>query len=291
MKKLIGSVWGVVFLALAGLAPAYAANNKYLSDLPDIYWQHNSAAYSGVMILSPPDNRPMIAIVIDDVGVDLKRSARAVRDLQAPVTLSYLAYARHIRAQAAFARARGHEVMLHMPWEPDRETTDPGVHHLSVNMSPKQLEENLRINLEGFEGYVGVNNHMGSKFSRHRAGLEIVMAELKKRGMFFLDSRTTGDSIAENVAREYGVPAASRDVFLDHDENAQRVSASLQAVEDIARRKGSAIAIGHPKDVTLDRLEAWLPTLAAKGFQLVPLSTVFERRAKIRDANIARLSR
>ncbi len=280
--------WGVgltVLFALVGV-PAAQADNKYLPDLTGIYWHQDPAAHSGMMLVLP-DVLPMIAIVIDDAGIDVKRSARAVRNLKAPVTMSYLAYARNIREQVAAAREKGHEVILHMPWEADRPTADPGLHHLSVSMSQEQVQKNLKANLDSFEGYVGVNNHMGSKFSRHRAGLEVVMAELKKRGVFYLDSRTTADSIAETVAREYDVPAAQRDVFLDHEENAQMVGSSLQAVEDIARRTGSAIAIGHPKDVTLDRLEAWLPTVEARGFRLVPLSKVIAFRTQALQARLA----
>lgn len=253
------------------------------TDLGALYWQEEDKTIIATLlpeaIPQQQDTRPMIAIVIDDMGVDHKRSARAVEKLPSGVTLSYLPYAKNVQAQVSQARSEGHEIMLHMPWEANRNTADPGPHHLSVGMAPADLEKNLQSDLAGFDGYVGVNNHMGSKFSRDRAGLEPVMAELKKRGVFFLDSKTTGGSLAEKIAQEHGIEATHRDVFLDHDETPTMVGASLQEVEDVARRKGSVVAIGHPKDVTLDKLEAWLPTLEAKGFRVVPVSEVLKKRA------------
>jgi len=236
----------------------------------------------------PPNRTPLIAVVIDDMGVDVKRSARAVKNLPAAVTLAYLPYSKNIRGQVASAKEQGHEVMLHMPWQPDRDTADPGPNHLSTGMTAERLQKNVVANLDGFEGYDGVNNHMGSRFSRFRPGLAIVMAEIKKRGVFFLDSKTTPDSAAEKVAQEYGVPVTHRDVFLDHDEDPQMVGSSLQEVENVARRKGSAVAIGHPKDVTLDNLEPWLATLESKGFRLAPLSDVLKFREDARVASITR---
>ncbi len=228
--------------------------------------------------IPPAQPRPMIAIVIDDMGVDVKRSARALQNLHVPVTLSYLPYARHVQQQADAAKARGHEVFLHLPWQADDAAANPGPQHLSLKMTPEKLQENIIFNLDRFTGYSGVNNHMGSKFSRHRPGLTLVMTEIKKRGLFYLDSKTTPHSLAEKVALENGIPTSHRDVFLDHDEDSQMINTSLHEVEEIARRTGSVIAIGHPKDITLAALESWLPTLEPKGFQLVPVSVVIKHR-------------
>lgn len=282
MKKLIQSLMFVMFLSLAGMPAARGDANNFLSDLTDIYWFNNKAFRTAVA----EKEKPMIAVVIDDMGVNIKGSARATEHLSPAVTLSFLAYARHIREQVKAAQEKGHEIMLHLPWEADNKKADPGPHHLSVDMTSELLQKNLIANLEGFEGYVGLNNHMGSKFSRYRPGLEIVMAELSKRGVFFLDSKTTSTSIAESVARDYGLSTTHSDVFLDHEENPKMVGSSLHEVEAIARRRGSVVAIGHPKKVTLDALEAWIPTLEAKGFQLVPLSRVVTYRQEIRENNI-----
>ena len=216
-------------------------------------------------------HKPMIAIVIDDMGVDLNRSEWAL-DLPPAVTMSYLPYAQRIGEQVKAAKDKGHEVILHMPMQAENGKEDPGPHHISVDMSPAQLEENIAASLDAFSGYDGVNNHMGSKFTAYRPGLEIFMADLEKRHVFFLDSRTTPQTVAEQVAREHHLPTTHRDVFLDDEETAQSVANALNHTEDVARATGSAIAIGHPKDATLASLEVWLATLKAKGFDTVPLA-------------------
>ncbi len=223
----------------------------------------------------PP--KSYVAIVIDDVGVDYKRSARAI-NLPSEVTLAFLPYAKRVKEQAESAEAKGHELMVHLPMEPLRMSVNPGDNYLAVTHSNEELEKRIARNLDAFGGYKGVNNHMGSAFTRHAPGLDVLMTALKERGVYFLDSKTAPDSVAENVARQKGVPATHRDVFLDHFETSEKVNAALQQVERVARSGGYAVAIGHPKDVTLGALEAWLPTLAAKNIEVIPMSEMVEKR-------------
>lgn len=220
--------------------------------------------------------RPMIALVIDDMGMDRKRSRRAVQ-LPAQVTLAYLPYADDVARQVEQARAAGHEILVHLPMEATDRGAYPGPNALMVDLDQAELMRRLRWNLDRLSGYVGVNNHMGSRFTASGPGMELVLAELKARGLLFLDSRTTSESVAGRMARRFGLPAGSRDVFLDHIETAENVAGQLQLVEDLARRQGVAIAIGHPHDATLEQLERWLPTLAQKGLILAPLSAVIAR--------------
>ena len=298
MKEIIWNLLFVVFLSLF-LASGAWSGDKYLSGLGNIYWNTADTSLRDMFDLGGEDvsydhnlgllvpmkgdirfpvQKPMIAIVLDDMGINRKQSERVVRNLNASVTLSYLPYSTNVQEQVDAAIKRGHEIILHLPMEPERETANPGPNHLSVDMTEEQIQKNLLINLEGFRGYVGVNNHMGSKFSRNLFGIGVVMEEIKKCGVFFLDSRTTLHSVIEKVAQEHGIPATRRDVFLDHVDKPEFVAAALEKVEDIAFLKGSVIAIGHPKDITLEALEAWLPEIEAKGFQLVPLSVVLKHR-------------
>lgn len=233
--------------------------------------------------------KPMIAIVIDDMGLDRVHSARAVR-LPPAVVLSYLPYSSNIAQQTDAAKKAGHELMLHLPMQPERKTADPGPGYLGVEMAPLALHERVMKNLESFTGYVGVNNHMGSKFTKDRDGLAIVMAALAEKKLMFLDSRTAPGSVAEKVAREHGMQSTHRDVFLDDDTAPAAVAKSLIQVEQVARRAGAAIAIGHPKDVTLAALEKWLPSLAAKGYELVPVSQVIALRNAPKIATAAKAS-
>jgi len=226
--------------------------------------------------------RPAIAIVIDDVGLDTKRSLRTL-DLPPAVTLAFLPYSPPVAMQARSAAAKGHELMVHLPMEPQGMRANPGPNYLGVDHTAEELRKRIAANLDAFDGYAGVNNHMGSAFTSYAPGMKIFMHELKKRNVFFLDSKTAPESVAEGAAIEAGIHTTHRDVFLDHYEDVDHVLASLEQVERVARKAGSAVAIGHPKDVTLDALMQWLPTLEEKGFDLIPMSAMIERRQK-RDA-------
>lgn len=132
----------------------------------------------------------MIAIVIDDAGLDQPRTARTV-DLPGPITISYLPYARDLQSQVNAARNAGHEVMLHMPMEPSSATIDPGPHALLARYDRQKILNEMTWMLDRFDGYVGVNNHMGSKFTADPERMRVVMEVMKSRGLMFLDSRTS----------------------------------------------------------------------------------------------------
>lgn len=217
--------------------------------------------------------RPMIAIVIDDLGVDKRRSER-VTTLRAPLTLAWMTYAEDLPRVTQAARQRGHELMVHVPMQPQGENWDPGPDVLEVGVNPEENRRRLIWGLERFEGFVGINNHMGSRYTGDRVGMRVVMEELKKRGLLFLDSVTTDKSVAPELARNYQVPFAARQVFIDNDQNVAAVTAQLAKAEAYARKHGAAIAIGHPHDATIEALSQWLPALDAKGIVLVPVSAI-----------------
>lgn len=222
---------------------------------------------------------PRIVIVIDDMGLDKKRSARIAR-LSSQLTLAFLPYAHNVQTQVDTAAAMGHEIMMHVPMLPEGAKIDPGPNVLRGDIAADELHRRILANLDAFEGYAGINNHMGSKFTQDRAGLGMLMAEVHKRGLFFLDSKTHPRSVAEQVAIENGVMAAHRNVFIDHVETPQAVAKALAHAEAEARRYGVAVAIGHPKDVTTEGLAAWLPTLKAKGITVVKLGDVLKQRQR-----------
>ncbi len=232
-------------------------------------WKRNAARIA----LQP--GLPRIGVVIDDLGLDRKRTERAMR-LPAPVTLAFLPYGRRLGDETARARKSGHEILVHVPMEPEGKGADPGPNALLTGSGTAELRVRLDWALSRFDGYVGINNHMGSKFTSDPKAMDLIAAELKARGLLFLDSRTAKSAVAFDRARAAGVPAAVRQVFLDRDPARKAIDAELKRLEDLARRHGSAIAIGHPHDKTLDALDAWLPTLAAKGLQLAPVSALVE---------------
>lgn len=231
---------------------------------------------NAVKLPDTPD-RPMIAIVIDDIGIDRQRS-EAVVDLPGPLTLSYLTYARDLVAQTSAARAKGHELMVHVPMQPKSADADPGPNVLRVRDTAADLARKLEWGLSRFEGYVGVNNHMGSRFTSDRPGMNAVMGALQSRGLFFLDSVTASDTAGPAAADAAGIPVLKRDVFLDNEDVPEEVRFRLEQAERIARRTGAAIAIGHPHDATITVLRDWIPDAKSRGFAIVPITALVRQR-------------
>lgn len=219
---------------------------------------------------------PVIAIVIDDAGLDQPRTARTI-ELPGPVTISYLPYARDLQRQVNDARGRGHEVMLHMPMEPSSALVDPGPHALRTGFDRDKILGEMTWMLDRFDGYVGVNNHMGSKFTSDPERMQVVMEVMKSRGLLFLDSKTSAKSVGFSMARQYDVPALERDVFIDDADDATKIAEMLARTEKVAINQGFAIAIGHPRDLTLEALQKWIPAIQAKGFVLVPVTDILRR--------------
>jgi hypothetical protein len=219
----------------------------------------------------------MIALIIDDMGVARAWSDRAAR-LPAPVTLSYLPYADGVGAQAAAARADGHELLLHLPLEPEDATQDPGPMALFVGLGDDELRWRLAWNLARIDGYVGINNHMGSRFTSDREAMDLVISEVKTRGLLFVDSFTAAGSKALDLARAKDIPADRRHVFIDNDEDEVLITRQLAELEGLAYRNGYAIGIAHPRPLSLDVIEKWVAGLDERGILLVPVSAVIARR-------------
>ncbi|WP_282608231.1 divergent polysaccharide deacetylase family protein [Pelagibius sp. Alg239-R121] len=231
--------------------------------------------------------QPMIAVVIDDLGPNFKNAHRTIA-LPAPLTLAFLPYANHLEDLTSKAQASGHELLLHMPMEPEESSQNPGENALLTGLEPPELERRLTWSLDRFSGYVGLNNHMGSKFTKSEPGMRLVMSELAKRGLLFLDSRTIAESRAEDAAAAFMVPFAQRDIFIDNDhQNLGSIRAQLTRLEELARRKGYAVAIGHPHNGTLEVLEKWLPEAAKRGFALVPISEIVKQQLQLARAGTA----
>lgn len=235
----------------------------------DAEWEKRSVPVS----LQP--GRGYVAIVIDDMGLDRPRAMRAI-GLPAPLTLSFLPYGRDAPALAIMARQRGHEILLHMPMQP-MGGESPGPHALTVDLAAVEIRGRVGAALDRFGDAVGLNNHMGSRFTVDRRLMGPLMEELRARGLVFVDSRTAAESQGSEAAGHAGVPLAMRDVFLDNEVTVEAVNRQLRVVERIARRRGHAVAIGHPHDATLSALAAWLPGLQEKGLQAVPATTIIRR--------------
>jgi hypothetical protein len=229
-----------------------------------------------------PAGRPLIALVFDDLGLDRRRTERAIA-LPGPLTLSFLPYAADLPRQTRAGHAAGHELLVHMPMEPMAANIDPGPGALTTELPVDEIMRRLEHGLAAFDGYVGINNHMGSRFTADRALMTPVLTELRRRGLLFLDSVTVAGTAGPAVAASLNMPYTRRNVFLDDEVTVAAVHAGLLRTEQIARQTGSVVTIGHPHDVTLDAVAAWLPEVVRRGFVLAPLSAVIRARGTTGD--------
>lgn len=223
---------------------------------------------------APRRRSPRIAIVIDDLGDSLE-TARKVLALEPAVTVAVIPFREASAAVAAAAVEGGREVILHLPLEPERGTEMAGGSgFLRTAMAPASIETQLERDLRAVPYIIGVNGHMGSRFTSDARSMRTLLGALRARGLFFLDSKTSAESVAAEVAAGLQVPFAERDVFLDHDPSPSAIAHSLAVATKVAREAGQAIAIGHPHAATLAALATWLPAAARDGFEIVPLSAL-----------------
>jgi len=208
-----------------------------------------------------------IALVIDDLGGDPASTRRALA-LPAAVTLAFLPYPPATPALAAMGARAGHEIIAHVPMQADKGAY-PGMEALEIVLTPEEITARLESALSRVPFAIGINNHMGSRFTSDATALAPVMRVLKARGLFFFDSKTTPDTKVAEAADRAGVPNAARDVFLDDVQTADAVTAELDRADRIARTTGLATVIGHPHAVTLAVLEGWV---ARNKARLIPLS-------------------
>ncbi|MBO6281094.1 MAG: divergent polysaccharide deacetylase family protein [Alphaproteobacteria bacterium] len=232
---------------------------------------------SDTSALKVPDGSALIAVVIDDVGLS-EPFVKDMEKLSKPLTASFLPYGASNQKQAERLKAAGHEVMLHVPMMP-HVPADLAPVTLSPEMPKDEVQKDFEAMLDRFGnvGMVGINNHMGSLFTERAKSMGYVMEILKKRGMFFLDSKTSGKSVGKSVSAEYGVPYIDRDVFLDNENKYDYVMGQLKQTEKIAAKHGYAVAIGHPHSQTLRALQDWLQVIETRGFKLVHLSELVKK--------------
>ncbi|MCK5041003.1 MAG: divergent polysaccharide deacetylase family protein, partial [Sphingomonadales bacterium] len=202
---------------------------------------------------------------------------RSFAALPTVINFSFLPYAEGLSWQTQLMNEAGHELMLHMPMEPSVAGQNPGPKALLTSMSVDTIDEYLSWNLSRFDGFVGINNHMGSRFTENATLMTAVLEKLKTEGLFFIDSRTTSKSTGYDIAKEHGLQYEDRDVFLDNELSQDAIFAQFAELERIAQRNGSAIAIGHPHGETLAALEMWLPTLEERGFNVVKVSSLLKQ--------------
>jgi len=215
---------------------------------------------------------PRIAIIIDDLGYELLAGERTIA-LPGPVACAILPGAPRARYLANVANAQGKEVLLHLPMQAVGPETSVEATRMTLDMSRSSFAATFDAAFDSVPHAIGINNHRGSLLTRHPGHMQWLMEELlQHEGLFFVDSFTTAESVALQIASELGVHATRRDVFLDPDKTSLTLQREFERLKSVARKRGSAIAIGHPYELTLALLERELPRLAEQGFDLVPVS-------------------
>ena len=224
-------------------------------------------------------DKPMIAIVITGLGLSQLATEKAIA-LPGVVTLSFTPYGSRLDAEVLLARSQGHEVMLDLPMEPvSYPADDPGPHTLLTSLNPTDNIARLEWLLGRFAGYVGVMNHMGSKFTNSPDDLRPVLVSLKERGLMFLDSRASNKSVADALADQLEMPRARNDQFIDHQATRTAIDQAFAELENTARKRGVVVAVARPFPVTLERLAVWIPTLEQHGIAVVPVTAVANKQA------------
>ncbi len=250
------------------------------------------ASYSGVPITGPapaplpvaeapvkPKPRPpekpegpRVAIVIDDLGADLARLKELI-EIDAPLTMAVLPHLAHSTESAFEAHTAGRDVIMHLPMEPeDTVVHDPGPGALLVSMTGAEIARAIEDDLGTVPYAIGVNNHMGSRFTADAEGMRAALEVIRDKGMFFLDSRTTPDSVAMSVASDLGIMTVGRSIFLDNTREDGYIEGQIKELVRAAGKNGSAVAIGHPYPETVRTLAKVVPALKSSGVRVVPLS-------------------
>lgn len=226
---------------------------------------------------TPPVSRPSgrvgkLAIIIDDMGSSMQE-ARALAGIGVPLTFSVIPGLRSYREVSAFAASQGIETMIHIPMQskgwPERRLESNG---LLVSMTDDAIVERLEEYMRTIPGAVGANNHMGSEFTEHAEKMRAVLTVLKGKGLYFIDSVTSPQTVGMRLARDLGMKTGRRNVFLDNEQESSYIQGQLDQAVRLAKKTGGAIAICHPHPATIRTLEAALPGLAAQGVTLVPAS-------------------
>lgn len=270
-----GGRFFVVLFALLTLLPATTGTEAGASDLvgktirqtaaPVMVFEEpasNGHGKASSVILPEPDDclgspsqgeLPRIAIIIDDMGHHQKLGDELL-DLDLDLTYSFLPHAPFTKEQEARAFEMDRDILLHLPMEPRDSMWDPGPGALFLGESVENITLRVEENLALVPQAIGVNNHMGSRFTADRQAMHEVLAVLRAKSLFFVDSLTSAESVGEDEARKMGIRTASRHVFLDNNQTPEDICRQLKRLVAYARKHGSGIAIGHPNRATINAL-------------------------------------
>ena len=213
------------------------------------------------------DIRGNIVIIIDDFGYRDDNVSEGFLSLDADITFAIIPGHQNSKVFAAKADQNGYEVIVHMPMEYTNETRGEKEYKLTTSMTSDEIESKVEEVISEFPEAVGMNNHQGSKATSDKRIMNIVGNVLKRHGKYFIDSRTSSETVAETTMRSRGVPTIRRHVFLDNENQKNKIREQLYKLADKAELKGLAVGIGHAKTNTLKVLKQEIPRLKEHGFK------------------------
>ncbi|MFO1032552.1 MAG: divergent polysaccharide deacetylase family protein [Hyphomicrobiales bacterium] len=222
---------------------------------------------------------PKIAIVVGGLGLNKKLTERAIRDLPGEMTLAFAPYGEALQPQANQARAAGHEVFLQVPLEPiGYPAQNPGPKTLLGDASDAENIDALRWHMSRFAGYAGVVNYMGGRMLGMPKPLKPVLAELKARGLDFLEDGSLALSASEATAKQVNMPVVRAKTVIDADPSPEAIAAALALLEEEAKSSGLAVGTASGLEVTIDTLADWAKDAGSRGIILVPATAAFQGR-------------
>ena len=225
-------------------------------------------------------DRPKIAILLGGMGLNAKLTAKAVKDLPPDITFAFAPYGSDLQNQVNRARAQGHEVLLQLPMEPvGYPARNPGPKTLLADATEDENREALHWHMSRFSGYTGVTNYMGGRFLTTPASLKPMFADIKRRGLVFLEDATIPLSSTAVTAKAAGLASRRAHIVIDADPDPASIASALKQLETEAAANGLAIGTGAGLDVTIEAIAEWSRDLAERGIVLVPVSAVYKGHA------------
>lgn len=218
-----------------------------------------------------------IAIIIDDFGYTMNETVKSLLKLELPITYSVIPGLKFSKNIAARLQQNGKAIMLHLPMQALEREVEKDGYSLMLAMKPTELRERVRKAVAAVPKATGVNNHMGSAATVNDSLLLPVLDEIKKAGLFFVDSKTNPNTRAYKLAKKMGMPAGLNNIFLDNEESPERVQQKMWQLADLAAAEGAAIAIGHPHEATLRAIKEIGPQLVQRGFEFVPVEQLLRQ--------------
>jgi polysaccharide deacetylase 2 family uncharacterized protein YibQ len=217
---------------------------------------------------------PVVAIVVGGLGVGAAKTADAIMKLPPAVTLAFTPYGADPAKLAERARAQRHEILLQVPMEPfDYPDNDPGPQTLLTTLTPEQNIDRLYWHLSRFQGYAGIANFMGARFTATDAVMQPIIREAAKRGLGYLDDGSSQRSAAPSLTAAQAMPFAKADFTIDAVPTSAEIDRTLVKLETLAKERGLAVGVASALPISIERLAAWIKTLDSRGIMLVPLTT------------------